>query len=89
MRVCTSETGKADVNGRLGAVVGFTRTEDGTSWYYSVHIYYDDLGWCFYERELETVGEFARREDFYDGSAVRVRVDENQRGNLMPPTDER
>jgi len=88
VRVQTSDPSKAHLNGELGAIVGMTETEDKTSWYYAVDVYSQRHGWCFYEHELEPTGEYARREDFFDGTSVRVRVDERGRGTIVPPEDQ-
>jgi hypothetical protein len=83
-KVCVDSqaTEKAKVNGLIGAVLGRVQTENGT-WYYTVYIYSTETSWCFFEHELSPTGEQASRADFYDGSSVIVRVDEEGRGSIV------
>jgi hypothetical protein len=83
VRIQTSDPAKSRFNSELAVIVGRTETEDGTSWYYTVDFLSTKRGWCFYENELESTGRKYRREDFYDGSSVRVRVDEEGRGSIV------
>jgi hypothetical protein len=80
--VNTSDPAKAEVNGEAGAVGGRVRCDDG-SWYYSVHVYSTNESWCFFEHELLPTGKHARQEDFYDGSSIRVSVDQEGRGEIV------
>jgi hypothetical protein len=82
VRVASQACDKAKVNAQTGAVLGRVQTEDGT-WYYTVYIYSTKTSWCFFEHELSPTGEKASREDFYDGSSVRVTVDEQGRGSIV------
>jgi hypothetical protein len=82
VRVTSQASDKARVNGQMGAVLGRAQTENGT-WYYTVHIYSTVTSWCFFEHELSPTGEQASREEFYDGSSVRVKVDEEGRGSIV------
>jgi len=83
VRINTSDADKSHMNGLLAVVVGRTETEDRTSWYYAVDLQSQKKGWCFFERELEPTGRRFRREDFYDGSSIRVRVDEKGHGHIV------
>jgi len=83
VRVRTTDPAKAHLNGEVGAVLGRTDTQDKTSWYYAVSLYTQQRSWCFFEHELEPTGEHAKREDFYDGTSMRVRVDEHGRGTIV------
>jgi hypothetical protein len=82
VRVDSQASEKAKVNGQIGAVLGRVETENG-AWYYTVYIYATETSWCFFEHELSPTGESASREDFYDGSSVRVEVDEKGRGSIV------
>jgi hypothetical protein len=77
---------KEEVHGQIGAVLGRVQTENG-AWYYTVYIYSKDVSWCLFEHELLPTGEQARREDFYDGCSLRVRVDEHGRGKIVSDED--
>jgi hypothetical protein len=83
VRVDSQAAEKAKASGAIGAVLGRVRTEDGI-WYYTVYIYSTETSWCFFEHELSPTGEHASRADFCDGSSVRVRVDEEGRGSIVP-----
>jgi hypothetical protein len=83
VRVNSQASEKAKVNGEIGAVLGRVQTENGT-WYYTIYLYSTETSSCFFEHELSPTGEHASRDDFYDGSSVRVRVDEEGRGSIVP-----
>ena|SRR2546425_661187 len=72
---------KSDVNRETGAVLGMTETDYG-SWYYTVYIYSQKRTLCFFEHELSPTGEFASRDEFYDGKSMRISVDDQRRGRL-------
>ncbi len=57
-----------------GAILGRANGEDG-SWNYSVHIYSLGESWYLEEHELVSTNRFDNRENFYDGTEVRVVVD--------------
>ncbi len=57
--------------GREGAVLGRSRSEDGTEEFYAVGI----DGWMFAGSDLVTTGRRLAREDFYDGTVARVSAD--------------
>ncbi len=67
--------------------MGRTETEGGDTWYYAVDVDEEVEGWCFYEHELEATGRQFAREDFYDGSSIRVNVDELGRGKIAQSAD--
>ena len=81
-RILATQTGNSHLNGRCGIVVGRTRTAAGDSWYYAVDLDGESGVWCFYEQELEATGQRYTREDLYDGSTIRVKVDEQGRGHV-------
>lgn len=80
----TKDPKKLEIDGELGAIMGWSEAEDGRVTY-SVHVYRTDISWCAYESELSPTGEFDRRETFYDGTSIRVRVDERGRGEIVDP----
>ena len=81
VRVNSQMPENATVNGEIGAVLGRAQTEDGT-WYYTVNVSSSQTSWCFFEYELSPTGEQASRDDFYDGSSVRVSVDDEGKGRI-------
>jgi len=80
--VISASPEKSGQIGRIGVILGRTETEDQCSWYYAVQFAGDD-GWCFFECELEATGRAFSKEDFFDGSTVRVRVDDCGRGGIV------
>jgi hypothetical protein len=77
----------SSLNGRLCAVVGRSCGSEGV-WYYLVHVYDLHRSWTFSEGELAATGEFDRRETFYDGSRIRVKVDKDGRGRIVDSEQE-
>jgi hypothetical protein len=55
-------------------VLGRAQDESG-NWGYAVFIYAANEVWNFREDELEPTGKMDKRENFYDGSSIGVRVD--------------
>jgi hypothetical protein len=77
-----SEAGpKISLKGQTGAVLGRAQSDDGMSWTYAVRIDSTGICWSFDEDELLPTGLKRKREDFYDGSSIRVIVDEKGRGH--------
>lgn len=81
VRINTVDRKKKEVNGEIGAVLGRDR-DCSDQWYYTVYVYASTSCWCFFESELMPTGQAAKREDFFDGSSIRVEVDPNGRGRL-------
>jgi hypothetical protein len=86
VRVDSLAKESVQVHGELGVVLGRVQNDDGL-WYYTVHIYATDACWCFFEHELVSTGEVAKREEFFDGSSIRVHVDEHGEGREVPSED--
>lgn len=82
--VQSTDPKKSHLNGEIGTVLGLPEVDEQPPNLYAVTI--DSLGrvWSLFENELESTGQWAKREDFYDGSSVRVCVDERGRGNVAP-----
>jgi hypothetical protein len=83
VRIVTSGSAKAALNGEIGTVLGRTLADDAASWFYGISVESDGKVWSFSENELTSTGEFSSQEDFFDGSSLRVRVDENGRGTVV------
>jgi hypothetical protein len=81
--VKTGNPEKAQVDGQTGAVLGRTETEEKDGWIYAVALDTEQETWSFSEGELESLGQFSSRGDFYDGSTARVRVDKNGEGRIV------
>lgn len=69
--VTSADPTKAEIRGQLGAVLGRACGDDGL-WSYAVSMYHTKICWSCYEHELQSTGEFDRRESFYDGTSIRV-----------------
>lgn len=79
VRVVSDNPELAEINGERGVVCG--RGDDTTNPGYAVFIYREQLVWCVDEPDLQPTGERdPRPEPEY---AVRVRVDEQGRGNAV------
>ena len=82
VRVASSDPELTEIHGERGAILGVSENDNGT-FGYAVFIYRDEICWDLAEGELEATGEFSRREEFYDGTSIRVRVDEQGRGWIV------
>ena len=75
------------IQGREGTVLGMSESETNKGlWGYAVS--FDDVTWDIMEEFLESTGKKMRREDFYTGESIRVRVTEDGCGEVIPD-DER
>ena len=82
VRVASSQPELAEIHGERGAILGMSEDDQGT-FGYAVFIYRDEICWSLTEDELEETGEFSRREEFYDDTSIRVRVDQHGRGWIV------
>jgi len=73
---------KSKINGKLAAIMGMSQSDDG-EWGYAIHVYGEDEGWDAMSHELRPTGEFDRRETFYSGESIQVRVDKQGRGHIV------
>ena len=65
--------------GRIGVVLGKSAEEGQEPTSYAVDLDGVDDGWSIDARDLTSTGDFRRREDYYDGTSIRVSV----RGELL------
>lgn len=79
VRVVSDNPELAEINGERGVISG--RGDDTTNPGYAVFIYRDGIVWCVEEDEIEATGERDPRPA--PEYAVRVRVDEQGRGNAV------
>ena len=82
VRVASGNATLATIHGETGAILGMAEHDDG-AYGYAVFIYRDQICWSIDEEDLEATGRFSSREAFYDGTSVRVRVDEHGRGWIV------
>ena len=69
------------LRGQRGYVLGRAADEHGR-WSYAILVESQEKTWQFAEKELRSTGHFGRREDFYDGSSIRVRVNSDGAGMI-------
>lgn len=69
--------------GTSGIVLGKVEDPNTGTWYYSVSCD-SDKGYVkhFYEYELESLGTFVKREDYYSGDSVTVGVTKDGKGYI-------
>jgi hypothetical protein len=73
------------VAGLEGAVLGKAQGESG-EWYYAIHIYSKEISFSIPEEDLEPTGRFDKRETFYDGTVIKVKVDpKTGEGSISDP----
>lgn len=82
VRVIGKAPDLAEVRGEYGAIVGRADHEDGT-YSYGVFIYREERCWQIAEDALKPTGQHTDREALYDGTSVRVRVDEDGKGYIV------
>ena len=84
VRISSPDENHSQLVGRFGVILGRTQTAEDDCWYYTLTVDGEAECWCFFERQLEATGMFFTRDDFYDGSSIKVRVDEAARGFVDP-----
>ena len=79
----TDKKKKAKLENACGTVMGKAQNDDG-SWGYGVSVDKDNnLMWRCSENELESLGTFAKREDYYSGESIRVGVTKDGEGYII------
>jgi hypothetical protein len=81
VRVTSDKPELVEINGEVGAVLGMA--EEDAQAFYVVFIYRDKECWHVEEKCLRARGEFDERENFYDGSRLRVSVDGDGVGRIL------
>jgi hypothetical protein len=69
--VTTTNPSLSEIDGEIAAVLGRACGED-CRWSYAVSIDRTGICWSCTEDDLRSIGEFDRRETFYDGTSMRV-----------------
>ena len=70
-------SGLEEIAGEVGVVLG--AAEDGEHWSYAVSIYSSGVTWSVTESDLKSTGRKRKKEEFYDGTLIRV----SQRGRSL------
>ncbi len=79
----TDKKKKQNLQDALGTVMSKGQNENG-SWGYGVSIDKENgLLWSCDENELESLGTFAKREDYYSGESIRVGVTKDGKGYII------
>ena len=68
--------------GRLGVILGRSQCEDSRVWLYAASMQGEEHTYSLLESELEATGRQFTRDEFFDGTSVRVSVDEHRRGKV-------
>jgi hypothetical protein len=71
-----------NLEGLVGIIFGKAQNDDG-NWCYRLKIGIDKEAYYFQEHELESLGTFAKREDYYSGDTIKVTVVPNKKGELI------
>jgi len=62
-----------EIAGKRGVILGMA--EDAGQWSYSVSVESSGICWSVGASDIKSTGEVRRREEFYDGSSIRVSKD--------------
>ena len=73
---------QANLKNALGTVLGKSQDDNG-KWYYGVSIDNEVSSWSCEEEELESLGNFVKREDYYSGESVCVGVTKDGKGYII------
>jgi Immunity protein 31 len=73
VRILEGQGVRSHLVGREGVVSGSAQNDKG-EWSYAVFIPSTELTWSFDETNLAATGEFRKREDFYSGESIKVKV---------------
>jgi hypothetical protein len=89
-QVRISSPGQKDrkLHGKTGYVMGRTANASGR-WGYAVLVEELDECWDLPEGKLSPTGRSKKREDFYSGDSLRVRVDKHGHGDVVKPAPSR
>jgi len=76
VRIVSDKPKHAEINGATGVVAGMAQNEETGRWTYGVSIdKLDGLVRRMDEDSLVSIGVVGKREDFYTGESIKVRVD--------------
>lgn len=79
----STDSSLAEITGKTGVILGMAEPMEGREDEYGVLIYATDEVWQMSEANIRSTGRVRKREDFYDGSSIRIAVDENGRGTIV------
>jgi len=75
------------IAGQTGGILGRS-SQNGEKWQYAVHILDSGKSWSIDEIDVAATGMQVSRDDFYDGSSIKVIVDRSTgKGRFADPTN--
>lgn len=74
VKVVSENSTLREINGMTGTILGMAQNDNG-EWGYGVQILETNENWDISESDLVATGKHMKREDFYDGTSVKVTVD--------------
>ncbi|WP_194777290.1 Imm31 family immunity protein [Pararhodonellum marinum] len=78
-------TRKHKISGMRSCILG-KASDNYENWFYTVWLFENEKSWDLPSTCLEKTGDFMKREDFYDGTIIKVKVDpESGEGEIMNP----
>ena len=69
----TTFSKKNGIHNLEGTILGMVEGENH-NWFYAVQLHKDDEGWDLPENLLEPTGKMDKRENYYDESVIKVKV---------------
>lgn len=87
VKILSAHPNLEEVSGEISAVLGKAENEEG-KFSYAVFVYRDEKCWSVREEDLESTGEFDKRETFFSGEKIKIRVDEKGRGSISSDQEE-
>lgn len=75
VKVVSNKPNLQEINGKEGTIIGMSKNEQTGNWGYAVTIHESEDGWDILECDLRSTGKKRKREEFYTGETVKVRVD--------------
>ncbi|OOE71293.1 Imm31 family immunity protein [Salinivibrio sp. ML290] len=73
VKITSSDSAFAEVKGQEAVILGMTPDDTG-HWFYSVQITDTEEVWSLSENDIESTGKVLKKENFYYGDSVTVRV---------------
>jgi hypothetical protein len=75
VKIHSNDAALSELDGAIGVVLGRSQNEETGAWGYAVYIEGHDDVWDVPSEALQPTGRMRSREDFYDGTSLKVRVD--------------
>lgn len=82
VRVNSSEKNFSEINEKLGVIFS-NPNNDLDDEFVTIFIPENEECWTVNKNDLVTTNRFYKHEDFYDGTVLKVRVDDKDRGDIL------